>query len=33
MRFDRPGVYRVRLSMVDQTGHRAISNTVQVNAL
>ena len=33
MRFDRLGVYRVRLSMVDQTGHRAISNTVQVNAL
>lgn len=33
MRFDRPGTYRVRLSMVDQTGHRAISNTVQVNAL
>ena len=33
MRFDRPGIYRVRLSMVDATGHRAISNTVQVNAL
>ena len=33
MRFDRPGTYRVRLSMVDQTGHRVISNTVQVNAL
>jgi len=33
MRFDRPGSYRVRLSMVDQTGHRVISNTVQVNAL
>ena len=33
MRFDRPGTYRVRLSMVDQAGHRLISNTVQVNAL
>ena len=33
MRFDRPGTYRVRLSMVDQSGHRVISNTVQVNAL
>ena len=33
MRFDRPGTYRVRLSMVDATGHRVISNTVQVNAL
>jgi len=33
MRFDRPGTYRVRLSMVDQAGHRVISNTVQVNAL
>jgi hypothetical protein len=33
MRFDRPGIYRVRLSMVDATGHRVISNTVQVNAL
>src|SRR5438093_6042379 len=33
MRFDRPGTYRVRLSMVDQTGHRVVSNTVQVNAL
>ena len=33
MRFDRPGTYRVRLSMVDQTGHRVISNAVQVNAL
>jgi len=33
MRFDRPGTYRVRLSMVDQGGHRVISNTVQVNAL
>lgn len=33
IRFDRPGTYRVRLSMVDATGHRAISNTVQVNAL
>jgi len=33
MRFDRPGTYRVRLTMVDATGHRAISNAVQVNAL
>jgi hypothetical protein len=33
MRFDRSGTYRVRLSMADATGHRAISNTVQVNAL
>jgi hypothetical protein len=33
MRFDRAGTYRVRLSMVDATGHRVISNTVQVNAL
>ena len=33
MRFDRPGTYRVRLSTVDASGHRAISNTVQVNAL
>jgi len=33
IRFDRPGTYRVRLSMVDQGGHRVISNTVQVNAL
>jgi len=33
MRFDRPGTYRVRLSMVDSTGHRVMSNTVQVNAL
>ncbi len=33
MRFDRPGTYRVRLSMVDQGGHRVVSNTVQVNAL
>jgi hypothetical protein len=33
MRFDRPGTYRVRLSMVDATGHRVMSNTVQVNAL
>jgi hypothetical protein len=33
MRFDRPGTYRVRLSMVDETGHRVMSNTVQVNAL
>jgi hypothetical protein len=32
MRFDRPGTYRVRLSMVDRTGHKAISNAVQVNA-
>src|SRR6266571_1030587 len=24
MRFDRPGTYRVRLSMVDQSGHRVI---------
>jgi len=33
MRFDQPGTYRVRLSMVDAAGHRVISNTVQVNAL
>jgi len=33
MRYDRPGTYRVRLSMVDAAGHRVISNTVQVNAL
>jgi len=33
IRFDQPGTYRVRLSMVDQTGRRMISNTVQVNAL
>jgi hypothetical protein len=33
MRFDRPGSYRVRLSMVDASGHRVMSNTVQVNAL
>jgi len=33
MRFDRPGTYRVRLSMVDAGGHRVMSNTVQVNAL
>jgi hypothetical protein len=33
MRFDRPGTFRVRLSMVDASGRRAISNTVQVNAL
>jgi len=33
MRFDRPGTYRVRLSMVDASGHRVMSNTVQVNAL
>jgi len=32
MRFDRPGTYHVRLSMVDPQGHRAVSNTVQVNA-
>jgi hypothetical protein len=32
MRFDQPGSYRVRLNMVDGTGHRVISNTVQVNA-
>ncbi len=31
--FDRSGSYRVRLNMVDHTGHRVISNTVQVNAL
>ncbi|HYS06423.1 MAG TPA: hypothetical protein VEW47_14655 [Candidatus Dormibacteraeota bacterium] len=33
MRFDRPGTYRVRLSMADASGHRVMSNTVQVNAL
>lgn len=33
IRFDRPGTYRVRLSMVDATGRRVISNSVQVNAL
>lgn len=32
MRFDQPGSYRVHLNMVDATGHRVISNTVQVNA-
>jgi hypothetical protein len=32
VRFDRAGTYRVRLTTVDATGHRAISNTVQVNA-
>jgi hypothetical protein len=32
MRFDRPGSYHVRLNMVDATGHKVISNTVQVNA-
>ena len=32
MRFDRPGAYHVRLSMVDASGHRVISNSVQVNA-
>jgi hypothetical protein len=33
MRFDRPGVYQVRLMMVDAEGRRLVSNTVQVNAL
>ncbi len=32
MRFDRPGVYQVRLMMVDTGGRRVMSNTVQVNA-
>lgn len=32
MRFDRPGTYHVRLSMIDPQGHRLVSNTVQVNA-
>ncbi|HEU4401421.1 MAG TPA: hypothetical protein VFT43_04895 [Candidatus Polarisedimenticolia bacterium] len=32
MRFVRPGTYQVRLMMVDRTGHRMVSNTVQVNA-
>ncbi len=33
LRFDRPGVYQVRLRMVDPSGHRVLSNSVQVNAL
>jgi hypothetical protein len=32
MRFDRPGTYHVRLTMVDTHGNRVTSNTVQVNA-
>ena len=32
MRFDRPGTYQVRLMMVDQSGRRSVSNTVQVRA-
>jgi hypothetical protein len=33
LRFDRPGTYHVRLSVIDGGGHRAVSNIVQVNAL
>lgn len=33
LRFERPGIYHVRLSVVDRVGHRTVSNTVQVNAL
>ncbi len=32
MRFQRPGTYHVRLTMVDRSGHRVVSNSVQVNA-
>jgi hypothetical protein len=32
MRFDHPGTYQVRLMMVDRSGRRSVSNTVQVRA-
>jgi hypothetical protein len=32
MHFDHPGIFHVRLMMVDPAGHRVVSNTVQVNA-
>ena len=32
MHFDHPGVYHIRLMMVDPSGHRVISNTVRVSA-
>ena len=32
MRFERPGVYHVQLTMIDAAGRRRTSNTVQVNA-
>ncbi len=32
LRFDKPGVYHVQLTMVDATGRRITSNTLQVNA-
>lgn len=32
LRFEKPGTYQVRLSMVDPQGHRVLSNAVQVRA-
>jgi hypothetical protein len=32
MRFEKPGTYQVRLSMVDARGHRVLSNSIQVRA-
>lgn len=32
MRFEKPGTYQVRLSMVDAQGHRVLSNPIQVRA-
>ncbi len=32
MRFNRPGTFQVRLMMLDRSGRRSMSNTVQVRA-
>ena len=32
MRFDRPGIYHLSLTMVDGSGHRWVSNTIRVSA-
>jgi hypothetical protein len=32
MRFEKPGVYQIRLNMVDAEGHRTHSNSIQVRA-
>jgi hypothetical protein len=32
MHFDRPGIYHVRLMLVDTEGHRRMSNTLRVSA-
>ncbi len=32
MQFDRPGIFHVRLMMVDPGGHRRMSNTLRISA-